>query len=370
MTEATETRRIGDPDPRVKRLNRKRLLITIVVLLMVAAPGAFYFSGSYDRWQDGRSLADTCRGSVDTSEIKELLGGDRLRGHDIEEGEGVSPRAGRLHKCSVGIPDGGSWVSVALDWNPDAAGPLHDFGGFTPYGDVGMAIPFGHGWQGVMDQIPMTNDLVAMVNVPCANRGSDARHSSLIVTVQGNAMRSMEEAVQRARFARTSVKTAQNAAKAWGCEAQTGSAIDRVPVNTAHAEVKPGAAKGTCTGISTTVRESATDPKAPIENCYLLPDSGSSHYRLSAFYGPFVQALPAQAGYGDEFDPEQPSGHKGSAFWASAECSSGGPALYIATSVPDGDRILSPDGRLAKTALREFATRSAKRHGCTGLKLP
>ncbi|MFI9261370.1 hypothetical protein ACIGT4_27230 [Streptomyces sioyaensis] len=370
MTEATEARRIGDPDPRVNRLNRKRLLIVTVALLLVAVPGVFYFSGAYDHWQDGRSLADTCRGSVDTSEIKELLGTDRLRGHDIAEDEGANPRAGRLHKCSVGVPDGGSWVSVALDWNPDAAGSLHDFGGFTPYGDVGMAIPFGHGWQGVMDQVPMTDGLVAMVNVPCANHHSDPRHSSLIVTVQGNAMRSTERAVQRARFARTTVRTAQNAAKAWGCEAQTGTAVDRVPVNTADAEVKPGAASGTCAGIRTTVRESATDPKAPIENCYLLPDTGSSHYRLSAFYGPFVQALPAQAGYGGEFDPEKPSGHKETTFWASAECPSGGPALYIATRIPDEDRFLQPDGRLAKEALKEFATRSAKRHGCKDLKLP
>ncbi|WP_435244408.1 hypothetical protein [Streptomyces sioyaensis] len=370
MADATEKCRIGDPDPRITRRERKRWLFAMVIVLVVAVPSIFYFTGAYDRWQDGRSLANACRGSVDTAEAKKLLGADHLRGHDIEVDQGAIPRAGRLHKCNVSDPDGNAWLSVAMDWSSDAAGALHDFGGFKPYGDVGMAIPLGHGWEGVMDEGRLGKDLVATVTMPCANRRSDPQHSSLIVTVQGEAMRSVEGTTQRARFARTTVKTAQNAAKAWGCTARPGGAIGRVSNNTAHVKVPQGEARGTCAGITTIVRESATDSKAPIENCYLVSDSDTSQYRVSAFYGPFAKALPDQLGYADELDRGKPAGRKGSGLWASAECPSSGRALYIATGLADTDDRFDPDGTLEKSALKTFATRSAKRHGCTDLKLP
>ncbi|ANZ14896.1 hypothetical protein O1L44_02800 [Streptomyces noursei] len=370
MNDATEQRRIGDPAPGVDRLSRKRLLIFVVLVLVIAVPSVFYFSGAYDRWKDERSLADICKGSVDTSEVKELLGADRLRGHDVAVEQGINPRAGQLHKCSVGDPDGRAWLSTAMDWSSGAAGALHDFGGFPPNGGLGMAIPLGHGWEGVMDEGRSGEGLVATVNMPCANHRNDPERSSLIVTLQGQAMRSMEGTAQRARFARTAVKTAQNAARAWGCNARPGGPIDRVPDNTAHTKVPQGEAGGSCAGIAAAVRESATDSNAPIENCYLLSDSNKPHYRLSAFYGPFVRALPAQLGYGDELDSEKSAGRKGSSVWATAECPSGGKALYIATALPDdGDRF-TPDGQLEESTLKAFATRSAERHGCASLKMP
>ncbi|WP_328742317.1 hypothetical protein OG436_16105 [Streptomyces caniferus] len=370
MVDVTEQRRIGDPDPGAARLKRKRLLIAAGVVLVLAVPGIFYFSGAYDSWQDNRSLADTCRGSVDTSEVKELLGVDRVRGHDIEADHGSSPRAGQLHKCSVGAPDGNASVSVSLDWSGDAAGPLHDFGGFTPYGDVGMATPLKHGWEGVLDEVSGTRNLVATVNLPCENRRTDARSSSLLVTVQGMGTRSMGGAAQRARFARMTVKTAQNASKAWDCASRAGGEIERVPDSTAHTQVPQGEARGTCVGIKTAVRESVTDAKAPIENCYVLADRGVSQYRISAFYGPFVRALPAQRGYSGVLDPEKPAGNKDGVLWGSAKCPSEGRALYISTRLPGAADRFDPDGDAEKSALKTFAMRSSKRHGCEDLQLP
>ncbi|MFE3885098.1 hypothetical protein ACFXPQ_19695 [Streptomyces lydicus] len=370
MVDVAQQRRIGDPDPGAARLKRRRLLITAVIVLALAVPGAFYFTGAYDSWQDNQSLADTCKGSVDASEVKELLGVDRVRGHGIEADHGSSPRAGRLRKCSVGDPDGNAWVSVSLDWGGDAAGPLHDLGGFTPYGDVGMPTPLGHGWEGVLDEVPGTGNLVATVNMPCENRRSDPQHSSLIATVQGMGTRSMAGGVQRARFARTTVKTAQHAAEAWGCSARSGGAIERVPGSTAHTEVPQGEARGSCAGIKTAVRESATDPGAPIENCYVLAGRNASQYRISAFYGPFAQALPAQQGYSGEVDPESPAGSKGRLLWGSAKCPSGSRALYISTRLPGGDDRFGSDGDLQKSTLKTFAASSSKRHGCEDLKLP
>lgn len=110
--DATEDRRIGDPDPRIVRRERKRWLIAVVIIVVVAVPSIFYFSGAYDRWQDGRSLASSCRGSVDTSEVRELLGVDRLRGHDIEVEQGANPSSGQLHKCSVRDPDA-AWMAIS-----------------------------------------------------------------------------------------------------------------------------------------------------------------------------------------------------------------------------------------------------------------
>ncbi|MFD3421285.1 hypothetical protein [Streptomyces decoyicus] len=370
MVDVTQQRRIGDPNPGAARMKRRRLLITAVIVLALAVPGTFYFTGAYDSWRDNQSLADTCKGTVDTSEVKELLGVDRVRGHDIEADHGSSPRAGQLHKCSVGDPDGNAWVSVSLDWSGDAAGPLHDLGGFTPYGDVGMATPLGHGWEGVLDEVPGTGNLVATVNMHCENRRSDPRHSSLIATVQGMGTRSMAGGAQRARFARTTVKTAQHAAEAWGCTARSGGVIERVSGSTAHTEVPRGEARGTCAGIETAVRESVTDPKAPIENCYVLAGRSASQYRISAFYGPFAQALPVQRGYSGKVDPEKPAGDKGSFLWGSAECPSGSRALYISTRLPGADGRFDPDGDLERSTLEAFATRSSKSHGCEDLKLP
>ncbi|WP_327157694.1 hypothetical protein [Streptomyces tubercidicus] len=370
MVEAKEARQIGDPDPRIVRFQRKRKLIIAVIVLVIAASSIFYFSGSYDRWQESRSLTDTCRNSVDTSEVKELLGVDRLRGRNIEVEQGSNPSAGQLHKCSVRDPDGAAYLSVALDWGSDVGGVLHEFGGFSPYEDGGMAIPLGHGWEGVMAEGGLGSDLIATVNMPCANRRTDPERSSLVVTVESMAEQAKGGTVQRARFARTAVKTAQNAAKAWGCTAHPGGAVARVPGNAAHAEVPSGEARGTCEGITTAVRESATDPKAPIENCYLLSDSDTSQYRISAFYSPFAKAVPEQLSYTDVLDPGKLAGHKGSGYWASAKCPSGSRALYITTGLPDTEDRFDSKGTLQKSALKAFATRSAKRHGCTDLKLP
>ncbi|WP_395372098.1 hypothetical protein OHU45_30030 [Streptomyces tubercidicus] len=370
MADAKEARQIGAPDPHVVRFRRKRKLIITVITLVIAASSTFYFSGSYDRWQDSWSLADTCRNSVDTSEVKELLGVDRLRGSDTNAEQGSNPSAGQLHKCSVRDPDGTAYLSVALDWGSDVGGVLHEFGGFSPYEDGGTAIPLGHGWEGVMADGGLGSDLIAAVNMPCTNLRTDQERSSLVVTVESMAEEPKGGAVQRARFARTTVKTAQNAAKAWGCTAHPGGTVARVPGNTAHAVVPPGEARGTCEGITTAVRESPTDPKAPIENCYILSGSDTSQYRISAFYGPFVKAVPEQLSYTDVLDPGKPSGHKGSGYWASAKCPSGNRALYITTGLPDSGDHFDPKSTLQKSALKAFATRSAKRHGCTDLALP
>ncbi|MCL6296929.1 hypothetical protein [Streptomyces kronopolitis] len=369
MVETTESRRIGDPDPGSAIFQRKRWLIIAVAVLAVVASGVFYFSGAYDRWRDNRTFADTCRGSVDTSEVKELLGADRVRGHDVEVQPGINPRAGRLHKCAVSDPEGAAWLSVALDWGSDAAGALHDFGGFSPYEDGGMAVPLGHGWEGVMAEGGVGSDRVAMVNMPCSNRRSDPERSSLVVTVQSAGTQQKGGAAQRDRFARTAVETAGNAAKAWGCTARPGGAIESLP-EPGSTTAREGMAQGTCQGIKAAVRESATASKAPIENCYLLSDSGTAQYRVSAFYGPFAHAVPAQIGYGDVFDSSKPAGRKGSGVWASAGCPSGGRALYIVTALPDTDDHFDPDGHLANAALKTFATHSAERHGCGDLKFP
>lgn len=205
---------------------------------------------------------------------------------------------------------------------------------------------------------------------------SNPKKVDLIVTLQassGNG-KPITGDTQRARFARTATKTAVNAAKAWNCKANVGDSIDRVSKESAHVDVAAGHASGTCKGIDSGVWESAADPDAPIEDCYLLATKakGTAQTRLGAYYGPFAAAFPRVALLGSDIKLDQRAGGAPySMYWATAQCPSSGTALYTVVSVSgDGSGIgpASPSAR--KGALKLFATQSAKRHGCTDLKFP
>lgn len=286
----------GTSRPR-KLLTRRKRWLAIALIVVVAVPGFLYLSGIYDRWQDGRSLSHACRGTVDTTEVRELLGTDRIHGEPYTYFRDSITAPGRIDRCLVKNPDGGGRLIVSLDWNANSSGSLFAAGRMESEHDTGMAVPIGHGWGGVIDRRQPDGPDIAILDMPCSNMRSNPKKVDLIVTLQassGNG-KPITGDTQRARFARTATKTAVNAAKAWNCKANVGDSIDRVSKESAHVDVAAGHASGTCKGIDSGVWESAADPDAPIEDCYLLATKakGTAQTRLGAYYGPFAAAFPA-----------------------------------------------------------------------------
>ncbi|MFJ6617395.1 hypothetical protein ACIQOW_07415 [Kitasatospora sp. NPDC091335] len=345
--------------PRAAR-RRWRLPVAAGVGLALAAGAVFYLGGGYDRRQDGRSLTGLCHGSVDTAEVKTLLGVDRARGEDAEAPEGLAA-------CSVvnaGKPSGG-FLNVRVGRAPEEVGrALHDLQRYRPNLATTMVMPLGHGRRGVLD-LEGRDRATAVLPLDCPAPNT----AGLLVTVEAvpaNGGYVRDDPAQRARFARVAARAAEGAARVWGCTAPSGPEIAEVPADTRYVKVPDGAASGTCAGLPGVTVESPADPNAPIEDCFLYAGQDTPRFRLGAYYPPFAALLPAVADY----PVTGPAGDKGGLAWAAAACPGGATALFTVDTVFDGDRTGAPDPALEKAALRGFATRSAQRHGCSAPQLP
>ncbi|MFD4659305.1 hypothetical protein ACFWP2_27155 [Kitasatospora sp. NPDC058444] len=343
----------GPAEPRGAR-RRWRLPVAAAVGLVLAAGAVFYLGGGYDRWQDGRSLAGLCHGSVDTAEVKALLGGDRVRGKEAEAPEGLA-------SCTVvaaGKPSGG-FLDVRVGRAPEEAGrALHDLQRDRPNLATTMVMPFGQGRRGVLD-LEGRLRTTAVLPLDCPNS------AGLLVTVESVALKG-DDPAQRARFARIAARAADGAARVWGCTAPSGAEITEVPADTRYAKVPDGAANGTCAGLPGLTGEAPADPNAPIEDCFLYAGQDTPRFRLGAYYPPFADVLPSVADY----PVTGPAGARDDLAWATATCPGGATALFTVDAVFDGSRAGAPDPALEKAALRTFATRSAQRHGCSAPQLP
>ncbi|MFF4380231.1 hypothetical protein [Kitasatospora sp. NPDC001547] len=350
------------PEPAEPRGARRRwrLPVAAAVGLVLAAGAVFYLGGGYDRWQDGRSLAGLCHGSVDTAEVRALLGADRVRGKDAGAPEGLAA-------CSVddaGSP-GNGYLDVRIDRGAEGVGTaLHTLGRDRPSLATSMVMPLGHGRRGVLD-LQGRAGATAVTALDCPGQGKEG----LLVTVHtvpAGGDRLLDDPAQRARFARIAARAADGAARVWGCTAPSGPEITDVPADTRYVKVPDGAASGTCAGLSGTVNESPADPDAPVEDCFLYAGQDAPRFRLGAYYPPFANRLPAVADY----PVTGPAGGRDGLAWATAACPGGGTALFTVDTVFDGNRAAAPDPALEKDALRTFATRSAQRHGCSAPQLP
>ncbi|WP_030232793.1 hypothetical protein [Streptomyces sp. NRRL S-350] len=347
------------PEPTQPRGARRRwrLPVAAALGLPLAAGAVFYLGGGYDRWQDGRSLAGLCHGSLDTAEVKEFLGVDRMRGEDAVSPDG--PAA-----CSVVNPEHtGGFLSVKTGWGQQgSAQALAALRRDRADLATTMAAPLGYGRRGVLD-LQEDDGAVAVLPLDCPGQGG----KELLVTVKGLPRTGgLDDAAQRARFARIAARTADGAARVWGCTAPSGPDITDVPADTRYRKVPAGQAAGTCSGLDGTTGETAADPNAPVEDCFLYDAGDSPRFRLGAYYPPFADALPKVAHY----PVAGASGSRDGLLWATASCPGGGTALYTVDTVDDGKRTATPDPAAQGSALRTFATRSAERHGCAAPQLP
>ncbi|MER0479553.1 hypothetical protein ABR737_14575 [Streptomyces sp. Edi2] len=374
MDTSTAERRVGDPDPSAERRERKRKRIVIAVVLAVAIPCTLYFGlrGTYDRWQDSQSLSSACRGSLEKSKLNHLLGSDSIRGKDVSpDGDPDLPeyQTGTPHRCTVSA-ENGKFLNVSLDWGAHSRGGLYKLIRDTTWRKPGIATPIGHGWHGVVSA--KADRGVALVVMSCSNKKPNA---SLIVTLDG--MFDVASTSRKTSLGFTAAHTAERAAKAWGCTAKSGD--DRVNAIPGDKSITPdpaGKSQGTCKGLNTSTLGTPTDTSAPIEVCFVQAKDGlGNQYDLGAYYPPFNSAYDRERDlkpFGDL------AGGKGEMYWGSAICGNGQRARYVIDQSAgydgqdrDGSETFSGNGAQGKKlALKEFATRSAKRHGCTDLKLP
>ncbi|WP_327351430.1 hypothetical protein [Streptomyces sp. NBC_01304] len=228
--------------------------------------------------------------------------------------------------------------------------------------------PIGNGWRGVLGEDHQ--GITATVVMLC-DGGKD---SDLVVNLKATDLSLDEGDVtdgHRARLADLATRTAAAAAGQEGCEAPRGKPVREVaapfPGTRESTDIlAPGAAEGTCAGIRARTQETEADPLAPVEDCLLFDGHDEPAYRIAAYYGPFVQdGHVATYKRGDSGKFRGPAGGSDGLYWAGADCpAQGGTAFFTSETLYTGAGHTPPDPALQRAALKQFAQRSAKAHGC------
>ncbi|MFE4368382.1 hypothetical protein ACFRMN_09065 [Streptomyces sp. NPDC056835] len=178
-------------------------------------------------------------------------------------------------------------------------------------------------------------------------------------------------------WGRFATATAVKAAARWGCEAEGGKALRALPAHSGPESI--AGADGTCAGLPfardqrlDTVEETVAGASSLYERC----EVGASHYfdatySFSARFGPYALPKPGH----DSLSTRAEAGVAGGAMWASARCPGDAERALFSGLVPsEAATVWLPGEKGEETfglpAFREFAERSAKRHGCTDLRLP
>ncbi|WP_408991318.1 hypothetical protein [Streptomyces sp. 1268] len=331
------------------RSRRRGAVIGGAVALALVGGGALY--ATKGGWLDDRSLASACDGLLETSELKGLLGTDRLRG------EGTAP----THCRVIDLDDGRSSLRAQIFRGDTSEMLLGTMSRADQHDGGGLVIPAGTGHPVVLGAQPGT----ASGFVPCG-KGEGGPVTVLMRAMPKNGGESLDEPEGRARLARVVSGTLDRAAERWGCE-KPGKAkgkITEIPEDTSGVLRQAGEATGTCAGIDSASYETSADGAAPIEDCQLADPSGARLFRLSAYYGPYVKAARQETLRRKEFRTDVGGG--GGVWWTTADCPQGD-VLYTVETVWDGERntFRPPSPKLQKDALKTFAERSAARHGCS-----
>ncbi|MFE2498466.1 hypothetical protein ACFXKS_30485 [Streptomyces scopuliridis] len=246
-----------------------------------------------------------------------------------------------------------------------------------------MPMPLTGGWRGAADG--------GSVRVLLDCRGND---DVVAVTVGSYlSMTSSEEETERRTqkngwldgdlyWARFATATAVKASAHWGCEAEKGKAVRSLPA-VGGGSKSTTSADGTCAGLPfgrderlDTVWETGTSTDAVYERC----EVGAYHYfdaryEFTARFGPYASSARADSRSEILSEPREAAGANARGQWASARCPGDTERALFTGSVPvEAATVWLPGEKGEETfglpAFREFAERSAKRHGCTDLRLP
>ncbi|WP_069884799.1 hypothetical protein [Streptomyces luteocolor] len=403
-----------------------------LVALALFGGGSYWWGGPRERSEARQVIAGACRGMLPAEEMRAVLGdgpftsgpGRRIvpdAGRPEENDRGaawqVACAVSRETEHHAGHPTHDASVEVSVQRVPERKGNGTDADHERPrgYGALYPRVPtdlppaaLGGGWRGTLTTGEGTSgpgggeSASTAVLLDCA-RGRGSLLVSVDVEVEdGN----VDDPGQRTSSARIATATAAKASRELGCDAEVGKPLRTValPVN-ADEDVPLADASGTCRGVPgrgervTRAWESAR-AEGPVEVCVLaggrpgMPMDGPERtrsYHLVAYYGPYAEQerldhLERYGRYSDDPGPgDAPAGRlPGGGHWASAGCrDGGGPALftvrpddvpdrvaYGADGKPVGARESTADLAYQRAALKEFAQRSARAHGCGAPRLP
>jgi hypothetical protein len=251
-----------------------------------------------------------------------------------------------------------------------------------PFSGSLLPVPLTGGWRGAADG--------GSVRVLLDCRGSD---DVVAVTVGSYlSMASSEEETERRAqkngwldgdlyWARFATATAVKASAHWDCESEKGKAVRTLP---AVSVSKPTtSASGTCAGLPFSrderldkVWETRTSAQAVFERCQV----GAYHYfderyEFTARFGSY--ALSARNDPHSEVlgETHGAAGSNSRGLWGSARCPGDAERALFTGFVPtEAATVWLPGEKGEETfglpAFRKFAEQSAKRHGCTDLRLP
>ncbi|MFJ2774273.1 hypothetical protein [Streptomyces sp. NPDC087300] len=350
----------------------------MLAAVMAVGAGWFFLGGGYDRWRDEQSVADACDGTVPVDQVPALLGADDVTGeteHTVGERKSPDGASPPVICWLDGASDGYSDRAVVrMEWRSQAWGPHVLSGRKANSPTAVLPVPIGAGWPGMMN--PKDEDAAATVLLDCRNKTGPRAGDSLSVFVTSPGSRTYKEAAQRVRLARFATQTAQAAAHKYGCDARLGGRIERVEPLDHGREEYPDAppldeTRGTCAGVRPawliTRAHGTSAGHAPVEDCLLVDTKDRPLFRLSAYYGTFADDQRLKTYTSKKLRAITPL-LSDFLYRAEAACP-GSPRQAVFTINHRTHDDTEPQRRYARTALRDFAERSAARHGCTNVKL-
>lgn len=352
---------------RLRRHRRIRLAAGLTAGAVLVTGGLFWLSGGWDSWQHDRALDSACGGTLAADPVRELVAGAEVE---------AEIRTGRdWWQCRVSEVDdeehGRIDVRVTVS---DRRSPIVSLD--AEWKDA----PLGHGWTGGFSFDPDAEDrgeASASVRLACADRTSAEPAAPVVAMVRAR--------IDRADFGRPDVRSALTSvltgtttayARQFSCRVTEGEPVREVGVSVNAWDYKPFASvSGSCAGIVDgrtaarwgvrTAVETAPGPKA-VEGCTLGGMRGAPLYTFSASYGEALEWLERERleDLAQEPPGDAPDGHY--VLWADCPGREAGAAYTVA---PHGNRQseasdLALDHPGLRAALRSFAERSAKAHGC------
>ncbi|KAF0650754.1 MULTISPECIES: hypothetical protein [Streptomyces] len=365
--------------------------VAVLALVLVAA-GVIGWGGFYERWQTRRLVERACDGVLPVDQVLALLGeGDLTRGRldDKDGGDRVGalddPKTGLRVQCTVlrevernaGKPVRDGSVTVTVSGVPTPNREDRREGLYPGTRSDLPPAPLGQGWNGVVST--GADRAYTAVLLDCRGRASD-----LLVTAAVEVEdRSLDNPRHRLAFSRIATATATEAARRYACDTPLGRPLTTAPPLSVSKDeyVAPAQARGTCAGVPARDQRvarawEATGGPAPLEECHLGDSEGHPSYVLEAGYGPYAEEAKYWAF--ERRGEKAPGARAGelltAGYWTSTTCDGGQQAFF--TVVPAGGGAYRPaeqpadDVAYERAALKAFAERSAKAHGCPAPPAP
>ncbi|MCX2967372.1 MULTISPECIES: hypothetical protein [Streptomyces] len=348
----------------------KKKIAALVCGVLLVAGGGLYATGTVDEWQAKRSLDDACDGIVSLASARTLLGERGVRARQLPlEGDVPSET---LTNCRVRSADRFPGFRLRVSKGERNLWILREIRHYLLQASSASSAPIGEGWPGVVTE---GGDL--LTHVTLALSCGDGRAEYLWVQGEGYAVMSpgFREEDRRLALSRIVTAAAKEAGRKWGCDVPAGTPpAEWVPSANYADPVGLAAASGTCSGAGAVaevaaqaglrrVLEAPTSPDTPVEDCFLLNESGEKVLRFSSFFGAFTDTYRVGG-----LQRSQPEGSDDGLRWKSSECRSGHEGLHVLATLEAESGEAGPE--LQEALLTALAADAAERKNCTVTSAP